>query len=207
MISLAGPRRAGAKRQTEHRANCSFLWRMVAPKPISSPRSAKSCNPKHCQNRLRVAARSIGSRRKSLHRHDNSSLFGQRGPCELRHPMLDIAVAIEKAATRTAGTTTMDVGSWLQSLGLEKYERAFRENDVDAEVLAHLTADDLISIGVTSVGRRKLLAGHISAGADKSNRSEPVRQALTGRSSIACAALSSNCSRRTIRCSTRCASG
>ena len=104
-----------------------------------------------------VAARSKGSRRKSLHRHDSYS--DSVGRVSWADPMLDIAVAIEKASTRTAGTTTMDVGSWLQSLGLEKYERAFRENDVDAEVLAHLTADDLISIGVASVGhRRKLLA-------------------------------------------------
>ena len=106
---------------------------------------------------MRVAARSKGSRRKSLHRHDSYS--DSVGRVSWADPMLDIAVAIEKASTRTAGTTTMDVGSWLQSLGLEKYERAFRENDVDAEVLAHLTADDLISIGVASVGhRRKLLA-------------------------------------------------
>jgi class 3 adenylate cyclase/predicted ATPase len=44
-------------------------------------------------------------------------------------------------------------------LGLEQYAPAFRDNDVDGEVLPELTADDLISIGVTSVGhRRKLLA-------------------------------------------------
>jgi class 3 adenylate cyclase/predicted ATPase len=53
----------------------------------------------------------------------------------------------------------VDVGNWLRGLGLGRYEPAFRENDVDAEVLPELTADDLISIGVTSVGhRRKLLA-------------------------------------------------
>src|SRR5215469_14905316 len=53
----------------------------------------------------------------------------------------------------------MDIIGWLRSLGLERYEQAFRENDVDAEVLPELTAEDLISIGVTSVGhRRKLLA-------------------------------------------------
>jgi SAM domain (Sterile alpha motif) len=53
----------------------------------------------------------------------------------------------------------MDVTAWLQRLGLERYVPAFRDNDVDAEVLLELTADDLISIGVTSVGhRRKLLA-------------------------------------------------
>ena len=53
----------------------------------------------------------------------------------------------------------MDVVVWLRKLGLERYEAAFRDNDIDAEVLPNLTADDLISIGVTSVGhRRKLLA-------------------------------------------------
>src|SRR6202040_3043206 len=52
----------------------------------------------------------------------------------------------------------MDVAAWLQDLGLERYVPAFRDNDIDAEVLPKLTAEDLISIGVTSVGhRRKLL--------------------------------------------------
>ena len=52
----------------------------------------------------------------------------------------------------------MDVAAWLQDLGLERYVSAFRDNDIDAEVLPKLTAEDLISIGVTSVGhRRKLL--------------------------------------------------
>ena len=37
----------------------------------------------------------------------------------------------------------MDVADWLRALGLERYEAAFRENDVDAEVLPKLTADDL----------------------------------------------------------------
>src|SRR5438270_3350861 len=53
----------------------------------------------------------------------------------------------------------MDVVAWLRGLGLEQYAPAFRDNDVDREVLPALTSDDLISIGVTSVGhRRKLLA-------------------------------------------------
>ncbi len=51
------------------------------------------------------------------------------------------------------------VAAWLRGLGLEQYAPAFRDNNVDGEVLPALTADDLISIGVTSVGhRRKLLA-------------------------------------------------
>src|SRR5262245_12829958 len=52
----------------------------------------------------------------------------------------------------------MDVAAWLRDLGLGRYVSAFRDNDIDAEVLLKLTAEDLISIGVTSVGhRRKLL--------------------------------------------------
>ena len=57
----------------------------------------------------------------------------------------------------------MDIGDWLRSLGLERYEQAFRDNDVDAEVLPELTADDLNSLGVTSIGhRRKLLAAIVA---------------------------------------------
>ena len=53
----------------------------------------------------------------------------------------------------------MNLVAWLRGLGLERYAPAFRDNDVDGEVLPELTSDDLISIGVTSVGhRRKLLA-------------------------------------------------
>jgi class 3 adenylate cyclase/predicted ATPase len=60
----------------------------------------------------------------------------------------------------------MDVVAWLRGLGLERYAPAFRDNDVDGEVLPELTSDDLISIGVTSVGhRRKLLAAIASLGA------------------------------------------
>jgi class 3 adenylate cyclase len=61
----------------------------------------------------------------------------------------------------------VDIAAWLRGLGLERYEAAFRDNDVDAEVLPELTADDLISIGVTSVGhRRKLLAAIAAFGAE-----------------------------------------
>ncbi len=52
----------------------------------------------------------------------------------------------------------MDIDGWLRSLGLEEYEKAFRENKVDAAVLPKLTAEDLRDLGVAAVGdRRKLL--------------------------------------------------
>src|SRR3954454_6989719 len=53
----------------------------------------------------------------------------------------------------------MDVGAWLCGLGLDQYKQAFRDNDIDAEVLPELTADDLSGLGIASIGhRRKLLA-------------------------------------------------
>ncbi len=59
----------------------------------------------------------------------------------------------------------MDVAAWLQSLGLGQYETMFRDNDVDASVLANLTADDLRELGVASLGhRRKLLAAIATLG-------------------------------------------
>ena len=52
----------------------------------------------------------------------------------------------------------MDVGGWLRNLGLGQYEAAFRDNEIDGEVLPNLTADDLKDLGVVIVGhRRKLL--------------------------------------------------
>ena len=59
----------------------------------------------------------------------------------------------------------MDIAAWLRDLGLERYVSAFRDNDIDAEVLLKLTAEDLISMGVTSVGhRRKLLDAIVGLG-------------------------------------------
>lgn len=61
----------------------------------------------------------------------------------------------------------MDVGSWLRSLGLERYEAAFRENEIDVSVLSSLTAEDLKDLGVTLVGhRRKILDAIVALKAD-----------------------------------------
>jgi class 3 adenylate cyclase/tetratricopeptide (TPR) repeat protein len=57
----------------------------------------------------------------------------------------------------------MDVVAWLRGLGLERYEAAFRDNDVDAEVLPRLTAEDLIGLGVASIGHRRRLLDAIAA--------------------------------------------
>jgi class 3 adenylate cyclase/tetratricopeptide (TPR) repeat protein len=51
----------------------------------------------------------------------------------------------------------MDIEAWLQGLGLERYVPAFRENEIDAEVLPELTEADLATLGLPLGPRRKLL--------------------------------------------------
>jgi class 3 adenylate cyclase/predicted ATPase len=51
----------------------------------------------------------------------------------------------------------MDIGGWLRRLGLQRYEQAFRENEIDLRVLSELTAEDLKELGVTAIGHRRLL--------------------------------------------------
>ena len=57
----------------------------------------------------------------------------------------------------------MEVAAWLRGLGLERYEPAFREHDVDAAILHRLTGDDLAALGVTSVGHRRRLLDAIAS--------------------------------------------
>jgi predicted ATPase/class 3 adenylate cyclase len=57
----------------------------------------------------------------------------------------------------------VDVGAWLRGLGLDRYEQAFRDNDIDADLLPTLTADDLRELGVASLGHRKRLLAAITA--------------------------------------------
>jgi len=57
----------------------------------------------------------------------------------------------------------VDILAWLRELGLERYEQAFRENEIAADILPKLTADDLKDIGVTIVGHRRKLLEAIAA--------------------------------------------
>src|SRR5437588_4421855 len=57
----------------------------------------------------------------------------------------------------------MDIAAWLRDLGFAQYEGAFRDNDIDADVLRRLTADDLRELGVTSIGHRRRLLDAIAA--------------------------------------------
>lgn len=57
----------------------------------------------------------------------------------------------------------MDVRAWLEGQGLGQHAEVFASNDIDAEMLRDLTADDLKELGVASLGQRKKLLGAIAA--------------------------------------------
>lgn len=85
---------------------------------------------------------------------------------------------------------SVEIASWLRGLGLEQYTTAFLENDIDSEILPELTADDLVGLGVKSVGhRRKLLAaiGLLRASSSISSASIPSTEQVrrTGDADIA----------------------
>src|SRR5271163_1960936 len=68
----------------------------------------------------------------------------------------------------------MDVGELLRSLGLGQYEVAFRENEIDGEVLPKLTAEDLKDIGVAIVGHRRKILSVIAELSFSAAAPEPV---------------------------------
>src|SRR6516164_874880 len=72
----------------------------------------------------------------------------------------------------------MDIGCWLQGLGLERYEAAFRENEIDETVLPTLTVDDLKDLGVGVVGHRRKLLNAIAALRPDANTKVPLPDTL-----------------------------
>jgi hypothetical protein len=56
----------------------------------------------------------------------------------------------------------MDIVPWPRSLGLGKYEAAFRENEITENVLPNLTAEDLKELGVAALRHRRTLLDAIT---------------------------------------------
>ena len=74
----------------------------------------------------------------------------------------------------------MDIVLWLRSLGLGKYEAAFRENEIDETVLPSLTEEHLKQLGVTALGHRvKLLDAIAALRSDASGKAPSVDAATT----------------------------
>ena len=73
------------------------------------------------------------------------------------------------------GAPSMDVVVWLRSLGLGKYEAAFRDNEIDETVLPSLTHENLKELGVTALGHRlKLLDAIAGLSADTGAKTPPA---------------------------------
>src|ERR1700686_1190913 len=70
----------------------------------------------------------------------------------------------------------VDIGAWLDGLGLSIYCDAFAANHIDAETLPLLTAADLQEIGVASVGHRRRRTEAIGA---LGGRREPAEDQAT----------------------------
>jgi len=79
----------------------------------------------------------------------------------------------------------MDVASWLQTLGLERYAETFRDHEVDLDVVSELTEGDLEKLGIPLGHRKKLLraiarlAEPETPVAGESPRAEAERRQLT----------------------------
>jgi hypothetical protein len=73
----------------------------------------------------------------------------------------------------------MDIVVWLRSLGLGKYEAAFRENDIDETVLPSLTEEHLKQLGVASLGHRVKLLEAITALRNDGSRKTPSADTAT----------------------------
>ena len=76
----------------------------------------------------------------------------------------------------------MDIVVWLRSLGLGKYEAAFRENEIDETVLPSLTEEHLKQLGVTALGHRVKLLDAIAALRSDASSKTPSADAATGSS-------------------------
>jgi hypothetical protein len=72
----------------------------------------------------------------------------------------------------------MDLGGWLRSLGLERYEAAFRENEIDERSLPSLTAEDLKELGVAALGHRRILLDAIAALGPDVGTKAPLTEAV-----------------------------
>jgi class 3 adenylate cyclase/predicted ATPase len=80
----------------------------------------------------------------------------------------------------TSKGATIDVGGWLQGLGLGQYEATFRENAINERVLPSLTAEDLKDMDIGIVGHRRMLLDAIALlRADWSAKAPPAEAPST----------------------------
>ena len=87
--------------------------------------------------------------------------MARRGPdifsFQRRCVRLDTKSCLDNHGPEPLRGATMDVGDWLQSLGLGQYEAVFRQSEIDGEVVPELTDQHLKDLGVSLGHRLKIL--------------------------------------------------
>ena len=79
----------------------------------------------------------------------------------------------------------MDIGSWLRSLGLDRYEAAFRDHAIGPDVLLDLTSDDLQTLGVTLGDSKRLLKAMASVRAAEEAPKAPGASSMSSSTDVA----------------------
>ncbi len=75
---------------------------------------------------------------------------------------------------------SLEVGAWLEGLGLGQYQALFSDQAIDSDVLPDLTDDDLARLGVPLGHRKKLLrAIDDLLGREATEQHAPVKFART----------------------------
>ena len=75
---------------------------------------------------------------------------------------------------------SLDVGTWLEELGLGQYRALFSEQAIDHDVLPDLTDDDLVRLGMPLGHRKKLLkAIDDLLGRQTTEQHAPIRSTLS----------------------------
>src|SRR5579863_7981498 len=68
----------------------------------------------------------------------------------------------------------MDVGAWLRGLVLGQYEGAFRESEIEADILPELTEVDLEKLGLPLGPRKRILKAIAALSAPGGTVAAPV---------------------------------
>ena len=72
-----------------------------------------------------------------------------------------------------------EIGRWLENLGLGKYAQAFAENEIDIDVLPHLSEQDLEKVGLPLGPRRKIQQAILETASTRA-ASVPLAEAAQG---------------------------
>lgn len=137
----------GRQRQGERRSGRQAAIRDLASREIAS---------------RDLASREIASRDAVVRDSGNRDVASRDAAGEVsgRPAVANGTTTVVTPNSSQRGVLAAGVSGWLQELGLGKYSELFESNEVDTEVLPHLTFEDLREMGVDAVGaRRKMFNG------------------------------------------------